>query len=372
MFIFSKLVQVVSGADGQALNVSISDDGVTIRVPVHMFGATLNFVLDTGSSFSAVDLKYKPNLREIIALQRSENVLSDNQTPIYRCPEILLKGKRLGFSEISCVDLQMLSLVSGEKCDGILGVEFFASNVVCVDFDARVLSVYSTVPDTVKNSAVCVPLKPLYRHYTVEALVNRTWAVNLLVDTGDSSSVSLNPLDWGKVFPKGQDKVVSATVASIENQVTNAMIGRIDLLTLKDYNYTNLYTYSIKNSFGPSHLGLNFFRRHRVTFDFANRTLYLQPGKTFSNPDKHDMSGLHLLRKEGITYVHSVDKDSPASQAGIENHDVIVSLDGRDTASLTMTEIREILQSGELKKVSLQIKRGDKVVRLGFVLRRII
>jgi hypothetical protein len=61
-------------------------------------------------------------------------------------------------------------------------------------------------------------------------------------------------------------------------------------------NYTNLHATDIHNPNDSSPLGLGFFKRHNVTFDFANQMLHLEPGRIFSMPDKEDMSGLHILR----------------------------------------------------------------------------
>ena len=190
----------------------------------------------------------------------------------------------------------MARLISGQSCDGILGMDFFAKNIVSIDFDKNVLSINATVPEKIRETFVAVPLKQFNQHYTAEVLVNHAQTLDLLIDTGDNGSISLNSEGWQKVFSANQTNEVSITVAGVGNHVAQSKIGVVGRMVVGGLNYTNLYATYIQNPDDPSHLGLGFFRRHNVTFDFANRMLYLQPGQNFSMPDEEDMSGMHLLR----------------------------------------------------------------------------
>jgi hypothetical protein len=164
-----------------------------------------------------------------------------------------------------------------------------------MEFWEWIFLIYAQVPDSVTNTFIAVPLKPLLQHYTSEVLVNQTQTLDLMIDTGDNSSISLNSEAWQKVFSTNRVNAMKATVAGVGNQMAQSQIGLVRQLTVRGLNYTNLHATSIRNPSDPSHLGLGFFRRHQVVFDFANRKLYLQPGQQFSKPDQEDMSGLHLF-----------------------------------------------------------------------------
>jgi hypothetical protein len=367
---FFKPNKSIAAADlGQ--QIPIFDDGTDIRVPVTVFGETRYFLLDTGFTVSAMDRQYKPQLGEAVSQYRVSTPLDANEAmPIYLCPEITIGGRQAELDKISCLDLTLARLISGQPCDGVLGMDFFAKNVVSIDFDKKVLSMSAKVPATVEGSSIVIPLTPLFQHYAVEVLINKTKNLDLLIDTGDNSSVSLNSKDWQDVFSNDQTNVFTATIAGINNQVVQSKIGRIELFAIQGRGYTNLHAAFIRNLSDPSHLGLNFFRRHKVTFDFANQKLYLQPGRQFAMVDKEDMSGLHLLRRDGETFVYSVDNNSPAFAAGIGANDVIMSVDGRVASSMTMNEIRNVLQSKDGEKINFEIRRGENRLQFGIILKK--
>jgi len=348
-------------------SVPISDDGAMIRVPVTAFGRSLYFLIDTGLSISTIDKKYENQLGDVITENRAESPLSaSNNISIYHCPEILLGGHPLKLQTIACMDMTMARLVSGEPCDGMLGMDFFGNKVVSFNFDERLLSLYERTPEIAKSASTIVPIKTFYAHYMVDVLLNGKVPVSLMLDTGDSGSLSFNDSDWEKVFSANSNDVYSATVGAIGSHSAKTQLGRIEKLQLGPLTYTHLHALYIHNRSDVSHLGLNFFRRHVVTFDFPNQKLYLQPGKRFAMPDKNDMSGLHLLRIDGLTVVHSVDENSPAFNAGIRAEDTIQSINGE--GSLTMNSIREMLQSEAGKRIKLQMQRGDHSWQTEFTL----
>lgn len=304
--------------------------------------------------------------------QCTELVRSVSFQSQYHSPEILLAGKPLGLENISCLDLTMARKISGQPCDGILGMDFFANHIVSIDFDRKIFLIYAKVPEFVTNTFVAVPLKPLLQHYTAEVLVNQAQSLEFLIDTGDNSSISLNPEAWQKVFSTNRVNAMKATVAGVGNQMAQSQISLVNQLTVRGLNYTNLHAISIRNPSDPSHLGLGFFRRHQVIFDFANRRLYLHPGRQFSKLDKEDMSGLHLLRENQLTVVYSVDENSPAFNGGIKPGDIIISVNDQSASSLTMKVIRRILQSQDGDKVTLRIRRGNDLLDFEFVLKKAI
>jgi PDZ domain len=361
------------GDDNKGEKVQLFDDGTMIRVPVNIFDMTRYFLVDTGFTVSAIDHKYEQLLGQRIAQYHASTPLAhESELSIYNCPRIVLGGKQLKLGKISCLDLSMAKLISGQQCDGILGMDFFSNNVVTIDFDSKMLTFQTNVPGKVADSAFIVPLKQFFAHYIIEASVDKIHKLNLLVDTGDSSSISLNDEDWQKLFSTGQAKVFTTKIAGINNQVAESKIGCIERLTIQNQDYTNLHATLIHNPSSLSHLGLNFFRRHIVTFDFANRKIYLRPGQQLSMEDKEDMSGLHLLRTGDETFVYSVDDNSPAFAVGVRAKDEIVSVNGRSASLLTLYEIRKILQSKDGSEINLQINRENHLSQVNLMLKKTI
>jgi len=96
------------------------DDDVMIRVPVEAFGRTLYFLVDTGFTVSALDTQFRTQLGKPVSVSPVEDPLGTGRNlPIYAAPDLSL-------ARISCLDLTMARKISGQPCDGILGMDFFA------------------------------------------------------------------------------------------------------------------------------------------------------------------------------------------------------------------------------------------------------
>jgi C-terminal processing protease CtpA/Prc len=67
-----------------------------------------------------------------------------------------------------------------------------------------------------------------------------------------------------------------------------------------------------------------------------------------------------------------VEKDSPASRAGMAAGDEIISVNGREAASLSLREIRQILRSNPGDRVTIQAARQGKTETFTFLLKRSI
>ena len=84
------------------------------------------------------------------------------------------------------------------------------------------------------------------------------------------------------------------------------------------------------------------------------------------------MSGLHLLRRGQTTFVYSVDEDSPAFDCGMRRNDIIELLNGRNTVSMTMKNVRNSFQSHDGDSITLKVRRGGKVCEFEFALKQTI
>lgn len=371
--IFSLMLTSVAmrAEDSESQSVPFVDCGQVILVPVKAFDRTLYFIADTGCANSAIDVKYRSYLGNQMGTATAIGTLGTMYgVSFYHCPEISVGGKPLALSKIFTSDLMMLTMITGEPCDGVLGMDWFAKNVVNINFDNQTFSVGGKVFGLVRKNFVAIPLEQTNGYYASEVLVNRRNSLTLMIDTGDSSSVSLNQEDWKEVYSTNHEKTMTSIFADPIGLTTPTKVGALDQVTLAQMNYSNLHAMLIRTVGQHSRLGLGFFRRHNVVFDFGGRTLYLQPDKDFSAPDTEDMSGLHLLREGDNTVVYSVDDQSPASVQGIEANDIIEAINDQPASSLKMKAIREMLRSHDEQVVVLRLRRADHVWEVKIVLKK--
>jgi C-terminal processing protease CtpA/Prc len=86
--------------------------------------------------------------------------------------------------------------------------------------------------------------------------------------------------------------------------------------------------------------------------------------------DEDDMSGLHLLRKDGSVVVYAVDKDSPADASGLQSQDKIIRVNGTAAENLSMRQLRATLMAGDGISVKTEVARGINVLTFTFRLKR--
>ena len=266
----------------------------------------------------------------------------------------------------------MARLISGQPCDGILGMDFFARQVVELDFDRKACTLLDAVPQRVKDHFIAVPVEPIHQQYQTQALINNQDTLDLMIDTGDTSSLSLNAQAWQELFSLHPAKSYAATVSGVGDHIAQSEIRVVDNLNIQGLVKTNLHAMRIRNPADPSHLGLGYLKRNNVVFDFPEQKMYLQPRQNFSNADKEDMSGLHLLREGDKTVVYSVDPDSPAFNSGIRPRDILTSINGQDSTKLTLRTIRQILKHNLGDAIKLRILREKDSQEFDFVLKQLI
>lgn len=352
--------------------IPFTDDGVCIRIPVNCFGETLYFVVDTGASIPIFDTRFSERLGpETGNARMSTGAAIIAGAPIYSCPDLSVGDLFLTADKALCQSLRAVEMVTGERCDGILGISSLKNYIVTIDFDTGTLVVATTLKDEAKDSAIAVPLLPVKeRHVAVDAILNNSHHVKLMIDSSDSAAISLNPADWAGVFADTEkSKFHPATMALVGGKTHPSVFARIGSIKLDRIEQKNLICAFAPNPNTQSALGLAFLRRYKATFDFTKQTLYLAPSKHCAEPDNPDMSGLHLLRKDEGTVVDSVDEGSAAASAGIQPGDKLQVINGEDTGSLKMAAIRQRLKAGNDREVRVQIARGSTRKDISFRLK---
>ena len=121
-------------------------------------------------------------------------------------------------------------------------------------------------------------------------------------------------------------------------------------------------------------IGGDFLRRCHVIFDHPRQRILLEPNASFATPFDYDMSGTFLLAR-GDDFkrfeVWRLLANSPATDAGLTEGDVITSVDGKPAAKLTLEEVRRALRAGE-REVELGVRRGDQDLKVRLKLRRMV
>jgi len=348
--------------------------GNFFQIPVEILGKTNSMVVDTGASCAVLDVGFQDHLGEPLASLPGSTLSSSAAIfEYYDCPEFFIGERRFAPLLAVIEDFKKLQQASGEPLYGVFGMSCLKYEVLCFDSDHDSFSIGGSVPETVKKTALAVPLQ---RHdsfnYGINVSMNGRGPIFLAMDSGFDGSVALNESDWRKVFAGKFVKSRPRQTVDAEGKIGDSRRAHLQSLAIGTNRYNNLIAESLANSEIPSRFGQEFIRRHLCYIDFPNLMLYLLPGQDFNRPDEDDMSGLSFMKIDGKITAYSVDKDSPAYQAGIRANDQILSLNGQDTASLHLKSIRDTLKTKPGDEIKMLVKHGTQTNSVQFRLKRLL
>ncbi len=347
----------------------IPTDGNPIVLPVKLAGKTYQFLLDTGSSSTTLDISLQNLLGE--PKEKRDAGVDENgkirEFNIYYAPDAKLgKLSFLYGGTVLCVDLTPLRESTGLDIRGVIGVGFLRRYMWQLDLNKGVLRVYKSGSGNQVDFGV--PVRMDMTQYGCPFVVGKIldkYPCNFMIDTGYPDSGTLSGDVFAKLTELGKIKPVIHQATGSDAKLYTTTAGRMGKFELGKIEYKNLI---FERSFRGNILGLGFLSRTIVTLDFPNLKMYLKKTKQLDAPDQNDMSGLHLLRKPIGVVVHSVDADSPALTAGLKSGDVIQKIGGKSADKSSLTDLRNLLRTKDGATVEVQFKRDEKAQSVALIL----
>lgn len=356
---------------------------------------TLRFILDTGVSTTIIT---DPVVAQKLGLKFSRKVkiagageggqLSASVSIGNQIQMGLIKAENQNIVVLD-EDILAISEFVGVPIHGIFGFDVFNSFVITIDFNLRELLFEK--PEKYryrKSKGEKYPIsieetKPfLSDFYIIEN--NQKLPIKALIDSGAGHALSINLHANPNITPPQQQ--VRAQLGRGLSGNINGSLGRLPQVQLGKFKLQDIVasfpdSTSYSNKFSPSairqgNIGCELLRRFRVTFNYPDSYILLKPvRKSIKESFEHNMSGMELIAK-GTNFkdfvIDRIIDDSPANDAGLLPGDHIIVINGRPTASLTITDIYKILQRGQNKEVSILIRRDDRLIFTSFLLKRLI
>jgi hypothetical protein len=355
------------GSENSALPLSIPFElvGSQILLKVGVNGSEPTwFVLDTGASRCIVDtaLARKIGLKIEGEKQGTGAGKGSVKFSIVKGAVYNLPGLDMSIDESYAIDLSGQPALIGRYVGGILGHGFFATHIVDVDFDARVITIYE--PDRYQSNGESVPFK-LIKH-TPHIQVKLTVAgrppadVEALVDTGSQDAIDAD------VLSESHERLEVIGGVGL-GQEFRTVLARADFVQIG--SFTLAHPFGVTG--GVALIGNEIWRRFHVAFDYPHARIFLSPSQHFSDPFVLDASGLDLRWTPGFGSfdVHDVGKDSPAWIAGIRPKDTIMAINGQPASAFAMEQVSQLLTEGG-REIWLKVKRRATTQNIKLSLRK--
>lgn len=362
-----------------------------IIVPLFINGqGPFNFILDTGVNFIILT---NPVLQDQLHLSILKTILvrglgEGKDTKAGVVGNLNLQVGKIdggGFSAaILPAEEFSFSNYVGMSIDGIIGYDLFKSFAIKIDYENEILTI--TKPEEFKiqrkyrNYPLSIENQRPYIYTTSKLPSGKSIKVKLILDTGAGHPISLEP---------GSDSSIIVPAAGLKSRLGIGLNGPIEgkLGRLPGLNFDGIELKNIVCSFPVypkgaerklsddrnGNLGNEILSRFTIIFNYARQMIYLKANNTLKRPFEYDMSGLDLIAsgKEYRNYiVTGIDPGSPADLSGLKENDIIMYINLVPAAQYSITEIDNLLRSGDKKKVNIVYQRGNQIGFTQIILKR--
>ncbi|MEQ9466756.1 MAG: aspartyl protease family protein [Ekhidna sp.] len=364
---------------------------IIIPVTINRF-LTLKFILDTGVENAILTEKLYADILDVNYIREiiidGPGLVDSVEAYVANQVTFGLPGGVVGQNMNMLVlkeDYLKLSENIGDDVHGIIGYDIFSRFVVDVNYDDKIVTLYDPKSYKSDKKMVEVPIeirgtKP-FMPATIRQDGKKT-SLDIMVDTGASHAalIDYSYID-GIYLP--EKTIVTRLGMGIAGEIPGH-VGRMDSVTIECFDFSQMlvsapfegaYNKVIKRGARIGTFGGELLNRFHVIFDYSKKKMYLEKSKRYKNSFEYNMSGMSLNavgeNLDTLKVVH-VDKGRPADKAGIKTGDVIRSINGKSLSSHSLSEINNLLQSRDGRKIKVKLCRDGEKVKVQFHLKRMI
>ncbi|MFK7813804.1 MAG: PDZ domain-containing protein [Maribacter sp.] len=396
-----------------------------IVIPLEVNGTELSFILDSGVSspilfnLTAQDSIQINKVSKVIirGLGEGEPIQALNsQNNVFRVGSVINPSQNMYVVLDESLDF---SASLGIPVHGIIGYDLFRDFVVDINYGARYIKFYDPKRYRYRssNKEQTLPLTILKKKAYVDGAVVlsdlKEVPIRMLLDTGSSDAIWLfenaNIGIPDKNFDDFLGRGLGGDIFGKRTKVRSIKIGDFVIEDAKTAFPDRASFNAIKNLGNRNgSLGGEVLKRFNFIFDYGNNKITLRKNGNFKTPFQYNLSGIDL-QHNGVRYVaesiagangvvKQKDSDtfgnvqilmenqtrlslvpeiivsgiragSPAEDAGLQEGDVILAVNGKSVHSFKLQQILEMLNEKKGKRVRVLITRADSDQLFTFVLK---
>lgn len=266
---------------------------------------------------------------------------------------------------------------TGQRIDLILGYDFLSRFVTRIDYGRETIALWEPDSFTYRNGeAATVPAERSMGLLSVDAVLEDSVPVRLLLDTGAGGNVHLTPT----FFEEHPGFLAGRQTFETEMEGvggSDSIVGfRVSSVTLGDYTVPGGLCSSFDGgdilSGFDGILGSGILSRFVVTLDYSAGRLILEPSSLFEEGLPETLTGMGLEVRDGTLAVRSVVAGSPADRAGLIEGDILISVDGSPVTGEDLHRVTGLLPEAEGVTVEVVIGRQGVETRLEMVTGRLV
>lgn len=357
----------------------ISLRGEHIYMEGEINGTPVNVLLDSGAGATVLD----SSLAESLGLETTGRLpargiggtreFSFVRVESYSAAGAVVRGQTLAAMPLS----EEFYPSTGERIDMIIGYDFLSRFVTGIDYGLETIALFH--PDSFRIEdprATVLPAERSMSLLSVEAVLEDSVPVRLLLDTGAGGNIHLTP----SFFREHPDFLEGRPSFETEIQGvggSETITGfRVSSVTLGDHTVPGGLCSSFDGgeifSSYDGILGNGILSRFRVYLDYGGGRVVLSPSSLFDEGLPETLTGLGLEVEGDSLRVRRVVEGSPAHAAGLTEGDVLLEVGGTRVGAGHLGMMDTLLPDAEGVAVKVLVSRNGEETELELTTGRLV
>ncbi|MCC5930025.1 MAG: aspartyl protease family protein [Cyclobacteriaceae bacterium] len=359
-----------------------------VIIPVTLEGLVqLNFILDTGVRSTIL---FERSITDVLGIPYNRTISISGVGQMRQVEALVAYGVSLEIPGIRGYGQSMLVLAEdylqlrnylGVEVHGVIGYDLFSRFVIRIDYARKMVTFYHPrlfqPPRRFERIDLDISDTKPYAILPFQFRDSVEFDARFLVDTGASHALLVHSeFDERIMIP--ERNIASKLGRGLSGDVEGYM-ARVKGIDIAGYHIEDIvaafpeagYYGDSVNILRHGVLGGEMLSRFTVIIDYYRKRMYMKKNYSFRRPFEYNMSGLEFMAQGkdlNKFEVKSVRKGSPGYQAGIQEGDIVVMLNGLDASRLSMSHIFSLMNSRDGRKIRMTIRRKGQVIKKRFVL----
>ena len=348
-----------------------------LELQVNGSNEKLCFAFDTGAGGTALDKDFLASSNITLTGEKEDMTTSMNvvQVDISNNNKINFDGFEISGIKFYIESLSHLtSSPAGKKVAGIIGYDMMKNYVTYINHEEDYIELYpkgtQLYPKAKQLSFFLYEDQLPAFQATIQTESGTKYPVRLIFDSGAgfTSSLTTNFIAKHNLDSELKVKVQIPVIGGAQSSASVNYLSSLKQIGFGDYTFNRIPVNFSTTTSGASAtdsidgvIGFDLIKRFNVVLDYENKFIRLIPNKHYRSAFDFNLTGLNLRTKENQVVVAGVMDFSPAKSAGIQEGDLIISVDGKSFA--TSAEVRNYLK-GSYKTKKFMIRRGGESLQI--------
>ena len=343
------------------------------------------FLVDTAATSTVVDVERARRL--------GWSPASGSAGGPYKGRTLELAGASVAGRPVYGMALASLIRQTGSPIDGVAGSDIFQNFGVRIDYVQHGLTL--VLPTSCATPERKLRVRMVGGLPFVQASVGAGGTMvsgTFLLDTGQAGSGLILTAEFLSKHPDLGARPSGAHLPAFDS---SGAVRQTAFLRIADLQIGEAALHGVVASVAPPAggdtglagvIGGGVLSRFDLLVDLPGHWLTLTPNANYGEPFEADMSGLLLLSGEvngrsgqgngrpveAVYTIAGIAEKSPASEAGLQQGDRLVTIGGRTVTDMSMDQVRGILKSTPGTKVVVGVERSGKGLQVTLTLRRAV